>query len=167
MQVASSQSYIVLRQRLVANRQSSPFWAISAASGLAVAQIVFAETQGANLAYHVQKGANQHIAQISIGSFMRNALDLNDVQIFASAARAGSLSKAAKELGLPTSTVSRSLTRLEKHLGLLLVRRGQRGLLLTDAGSEYLNSVSKPSILCATPGNSWTETGRTLVACLK
>ena len=36
--------------------------------------------------------------------------------------------------------MSRSLTRLEKHLGLLLVRRGQRGLLLTDAGSEYLNS---------------------------
>jgi DNA-binding transcriptional LysR family regulator len=71
---------------------------------------------------------------------MRKALDLNDVQIFASAARAGSLSEAAKELGLPTSTVSRSLTRLEKHLGLLLVRRGQRGLLLTDAGSEYLNS---------------------------
>src|ERR1700691_2190049 len=50
------------------------------------------------------------------------------------------LSEAAKELGLPTSTVSRSLTRLEKHLGLLLVRRGQRGLLLTDAGSEYLKS---------------------------
>jgi hypothetical protein len=51
---------------------------------------------------------------------MRRALDLSDVQIFASAARAGSLSAAAKELGLPTSTVSRSLTRLEKHLGLLL-----------------------------------------------
>jgi len=66
------------------------------------------------------------------------ALDLNAVQIFASAARAGSLSEAAKELALPASTVSRSLTRLEKQLGLLLVRRGQRGLLLTDAGSEYL-----------------------------
>jgi DNA-binding transcriptional LysR family regulator len=71
---------------------------------------------------------------------MRKALDLNDVQIFASAARAGSLSEAAKELGLPTSTVSRSVTRLEKFLGLLLVRRGQRGLVLTDAGSQYLNS---------------------------
>src|SRR6202051_4950683 len=90
--------------------------------------------------YHGQKGANQQIAKISIGSFMRKTLDLNDVQIFASAARAGSLSEAAKELGLPTSTVSRSLTRLEKHLRLLLVRRGQRGLVLTDAGSEYLNS---------------------------
>jgi len=86
-----------------------------------------------------RKALNQKIAQISIGNLMRKALDLNDVQIFASAARAGSLSEAAKELGLPTSTVSRSLTRLEKHLGLLLVRRGQRGLLLTDAGSEYLN----------------------------
>jgi LysR family transcriptional activator of dmlA len=70
---------------------------------------------------------------------MRKTLDLNDVQIFATAARAGSLSEAAQELGLPTSTVSRSLTRLEKHLGLLLVRRGQRGLSLTDVGREYLN----------------------------
>jgi LysR family transcriptional activator of dmlA len=101
---------------------------------------MFAETQGPNLGIMCRKALIGTLRKSRFGSFMRKALDLNDIQIFASAARAGSLSEAAKELGLPTSTVSRSLTRLEKHLGLLLVRRGQRGLLLTDAGAEYLNS---------------------------
>lgn len=73
-------------------------------------------------------------------ALIHESLDLNDVRAFVVAAQAGSLSGAAKELGLPTSTVSRAMTRLEKHLGLLLVRRGQRGLLLTDAGNQYLES---------------------------
>jgi LysR family transcriptional activator of dmlA len=73
---------------------------------------------------------------------MRKSLDLNDVKIFSSAARAGSLSEAAKQLGLPNSTLSRSVTRLEKHLGLSLVRRGQHGLVLTDAGDDYLKYCS-------------------------
>ena len=42
--------------------------------------------------------------------------DANDVVMFVAAAEAGTLSGAAKELGVPTSTVSRSLTRLEQRL---------------------------------------------------
>ena len=64
-------------------------------------------------------------------------LDLNDVRTFATVAEMGTLSAAAKDLGVPASTVSRSLTRLEKHLGVLLARRSSRGLVLTDAGREY------------------------------
>jgi DNA-binding transcriptional LysR family regulator len=71
---------------------------------------------------------------------MRNALDLNDVRTFTAIAKAGSLTAAAKELHQPPSTVSRSLTRLEAHLGILLVRRTQRSLTLTDAGKRYLVS---------------------------
>src|SRR5580704_15403039 len=67
-----------------------------------------------------------------------NLPDLNDVRIFTAAAQAGTQTAAAKELGVPTSTVSRSLTRLEKHLGVLLVQRGPKGLVLTDSGREYL-----------------------------
>ena len=65
---------------------------------------------------------------------MRKPLDLNDARTFVAAAQAGSLSGAARDLQVPTSTASRSLTRLEDRLGLLLVRRSQRGLALTDAG---------------------------------
>jgi LysR family transcriptional activator of dmlA len=67
-----------------------------------------------------------------------NDLDLNDVRTFVAVAQAGTLTAAARELQLPTSTVSRALTRLEQHLGVLLVQRSPRGLVLTDSGKEYL-----------------------------
>jgi LysR family transcriptional regulator, transcriptional activator for dmlA len=69
---------------------------------------------------------------------MRKTTNLDDIRIFVAAAEAGTFSAAAAHLQLPASTISRSLTRLEKHLDLLLVRRTQRGLTLTDAGKEYL-----------------------------
>jgi DNA-binding transcriptional LysR family regulator len=65
-------------------------------------------------------------------------LDLNNVRTFVAVAQAGTLTAAARELQLPTSTVSRSLTRLEKHLEVLLVQRSPRGIVLTDSGKEYL-----------------------------
>ncbi|MBB5319373.1 LysR family transcriptional regulator [Tunturibacter empetritectus] len=65
---------------------------------------------------------------------MGKAPDLNDVTAFVAAAKAGTLSGAARDMGLPTSTVSRALTRLEEHVGVLLIRRNQRGLVLTDVG---------------------------------
>ena len=64
--------------------------------------------------------------------------DLNDVRIFVAIGQGGTLTAAAKELNLPTSTVSRALTRLEKHLNILLVQRSPRGLVMTDFGKEYL-----------------------------
>ena len=67
-----------------------------------------------------------------------NDSDLNDVRTFVVVAQAGTLTAAAKEMDCPSSTVSRALTRLEKHLGVLLAQRGPRGVALTDAGKEYL-----------------------------
>ncbi len=72
-----------------------------------------------------------------------NLPDLNDVRTFAAAAQAGTQTAAAKELGVPPSTVGRSLTRLEKHLGVLLVRRNPRGLVLTDSGRSYLATCTQ------------------------
>jgi LysR family transcriptional regulator, transcriptional activator for dmlA len=72
-----------------------------------------------------------------------NDLDLNDVRTFVSVAQAGTLTAAAKELHCPASTLSRALTRLEKYLGVLLMQRGPRGLILTDAGKEYLQSCRR------------------------
>ena len=64
--------------------------------------------------------------------------DLNDIRIFTVVGQEGTLTAAAAKLKLPTSTVSRALTRLEKSLDLLLIRRSPRGLVLTDFGREYL-----------------------------
>jgi DNA-binding transcriptional LysR family regulator len=66
--------------------------------------------------------------------------DANDVVMFVAAAEAGTLSGAAKERGVPTSTVSRSLTRLEQNLQMLLINRSSKGFVLTDAGIEYLEA---------------------------
>ena len=70
-------------------------------------------------------------------------LDLNDIRTFVAIAQAGTLTAAAKDMQLPTSTVSRALTRLEKHLGVLLVQQGPRGLSMTDSGKEYLQSCKR------------------------
>jgi DNA-binding transcriptional LysR family regulator len=74
---------------------------------------------------------------------MRKTTNLDDINTFVAAAEAGTFSAAAANLDLPASTISRSLTRLEKHLDLLLVRRNQRGIALTDAGKEYLFSCKR------------------------
>jgi len=72
-----------------------------------------------------------------------SGLNLNDVSMFVAVGQAGTLTGAANHLKLPTSTVSRALTRLEKHLGLLLVHRSPRGLVITDSGKEYLQSCRR------------------------
>lgn len=61
-------------------------------------------------------------------------LDLTDLRIFARIADAGSISGAARALGVPKSSVSRSLVRIEREVGAMLVERSTRRLALTDAG---------------------------------
>jgi DNA-binding transcriptional LysR family regulator len=64
--------------------------------------------------------------------------DLNSLAIFAQVIEANSFSEAARRLKMPTSTVSRRIADLERHLGLRLIERSTRSLRLTDVGSEVL-----------------------------
>lgn len=64
--------------------------------------------------------------------------DLNEIVIFAKVAQAGSFTRAAHELGMPKSTVSRKVTQLEERLGALLLQRTTRTLSVTDAGRAFL-----------------------------
>jgi DNA-binding transcriptional LysR family regulator len=68
-------------------------------------------------------------------------IDLNDVAVFVRVAEGGGLTPAARALGVPKSTVSRSLARLEQGLGVRLVQRTTRALALTDAGRSYFERV--------------------------
>jgi DNA-binding transcriptional LysR family regulator len=61
-------------------------------------------------------------------------LDLNEIAIFSCVADEGSLTAAAKRLGLPKSTVSRKLSALEEHLRARLLHRSPRRVELTDVG---------------------------------
>lgn len=62
-------------------------------------------------------------------------LDLNDLRVFASVARLRSFSAAARELGMPKSSVSRSIARLEHALSTRLVQRTTREARLTASGT--------------------------------
>ena len=60
--------------------------------------------------------------------------DLADLRAFARIADLGSLSGAARALGMPKSSASRSLARLEVIAGVALIERSTRHMHLTDAG---------------------------------
>lgn len=63
---------------------------------------------------------------------------LDSMFIFVTVADAGSLSAAARRLGMPLATVSRKVAELETHLKTRLLHRTTRQLSLTEAGSAYL-----------------------------
>ncbi|MFZ5532290.1 MAG: LysR family transcriptional regulator [Pseudomonadota bacterium] len=63
--------------------------------------------------------------------------DLNDMALFALLVEAGSFTAAAGRAGLPKSTVSRRLARLEERLGVRLIERSTRRLRVTEAGEVY------------------------------
>lgn len=70
---------------------------------------------------------------------MRSKLpDLTNYYLFAKVAQSGSISAAAKQLGMPKSTLSRRLTELEEEQGVRLMHRSTRGLKLTDIGHAFL-----------------------------
>ena len=66
---------------------------------------------------------------------MGATVDLNDMATFVRVADAGSFSGAARALGVPTSTVSRAVARLEDSLGIRLLQRTTRRVSLTREGS--------------------------------
>src|SRR5690349_9092629 len=59
---------------------------------------------------------------------------LSEIDAFVHVATAGSFSLAARQLGVPKSTLSRSIARLEDAFGVRLFERSTRSLRLTDAG---------------------------------
>ena len=59
------------------------------------------------------------------------------VRAFIQAAELGSFSKAASELAVKTSTISRYVTDLETDLGIALFNRSTRGLVLTEGGRVF------------------------------
>ena len=64
-------------------------------------------------------------------------MDLNHVAIFVRVVELESFTAAAEQLGLPKSSVSRTVSRLEEDLGVRLLQRTTRKLHLTDAGHAY------------------------------
>ena len=64
-------------------------------------------------------------------------MDLNRATTFVRVVETGGFTRAADVLGLPTSSVSRAVSKLEDDLGVTLLERTTRKLALTDAGRAF------------------------------
>jgi DNA-binding transcriptional LysR family regulator len=69
--------------------------------------------------------------------------NLNELQFFVHVSQTQSFTKAAKRLGVPKSSVSRAILRLENRLGVRLVERTTRKVALTEVGELYLDRCQR------------------------
>jgi DNA-binding transcriptional LysR family regulator len=70
-------------------------------------------------------------------------LDWDDLRHFLAIARHGSLSAAARSLGVRQSTMGRRLAALEERSGAKLLQRTPRGYVLTPTGEAVLGNVER------------------------
>jgi DNA-binding transcriptional LysR family regulator len=62
----------------------------------------------------------------------------DEIKAFVRCAELGSLSAAARQEGIPKSTLNRLMNDLERELKVLLLNRNSRGVILTQDGRAFL-----------------------------
>ena len=70
-------------------------------------------------------------------------MEVRDLLYIEASAAAANFTRAAKSLGINTSTISRRVSRLEDELGLALFERGSAGVRLTSGGKTLLPHVRR------------------------
>lgn len=96
--------------------------------------------------------------------------DWNHARAFLATAEEGSLSAAARALGVTQPTLSRQVSALEDQLGITLFERGPRLMQLTSAGLEVLDHVrdmqeAATRMSLAASGQSQAVAGLVRIAC--
>ena len=71
------------------------------------------------------------------------SVDLNLLKVFISVASQGSFARAAQQLSMPTSNVSRSIKQLEQQLNCRLIERTTRSMRLTEQGDILLKQSQR------------------------
>jgi LysR family transcriptional regulator AphB len=99
---------------------------------------VFVERLLRNICPNERKGATSHVKK-----WRQPMVDLNDVALFISVVKAGSFAEAARRLGLPANTASRRVQGLERELGVRLMQRSTRRLVLTDPGQRLFSQCAE------------------------
>ena len=69
--------------------------------------------------------------------------NLDDIPVFLAIIERGGVSAAANTFGMPKSTVSTTLTRLEQDLGLRLIDRSSRSLRITAEGEVFYRQAQQ------------------------
>ncbi|WGR92444.1 LysR family transcriptional regulator [Bradyrhizobium sp. ISRA443] len=80
---------------------------------------------------------------------MHNAIDWNDLRLVLAVAREGSLSGAARRLGVTHSTVFRRLGAIEATIGTRLFERFRDGYAPTPAGETAAASAARLEDRCS------------------
>jgi DNA-binding transcriptional LysR family regulator len=70
-------------------------------------------------------------------------MDWDDMRIVLAICRAGSLTGAARTLGLNKSTVFRQINTIEKKMGVRFFERVQQGYLMTEAGESVMHAAAR------------------------
>ena len=70
-------------------------------------------------------------------------MEIRDLMYLEASAAAGNFTRAAKSLGINTSTISRRVGRFEDELGLALFERGHGGVRLTSGGRAVLPHIQR------------------------
>lgn len=70
-------------------------------------------------------------------------MDLVALEFFYAVAQAGSVSRAASDLGVEQSTLTRHITRLESSVGMRLFHRSGRGMVLTEKGRSMFAAAEE------------------------
>ena len=70
-------------------------------------------------------------------------MEIRDLMYLEASAVAGNFTRAAKSLGINTSTISRRVGRFEDELGLALFERGHGGVRLTSGGKAVLAHIQR------------------------
>ncbi|PJX22229.1 LysR family transcriptional regulator [Advenella sp. S44] len=68
--------------------------------------------------------------------------NLNDLLAFLSVARERNFTRAAAQIGVSQSALSRTVQALEKHIGMPLLTRTTRSVSLTDAGEQLVSTIA-------------------------
>lgn len=93
------------------------------------------------------------------------SFDWNRMRAFLATAKTGSLSAAARQLGLTQPTLGRQVTALEEELGVVLFERAGRGLIVTPAGQDLMRHAetmgdAADKIALVASGRSQTVAGQ-------
>src|ERR1700709_1687829 len=86
-------------------------------------------------------------------------IDWDDFRFLLAIARGGTVSAAAKQLGVDHATVIRRVDRLERHLSAKLFDRRKTGYLLTEAGQRAADTAEgmESTILANQEGGGWAR----------
>ena len=75
-------------------------------------------------------------------------IEFRQLRFLLAAVDHGSLHRAAVALGIEQSTLSRSIAKLERVVGVQLLTRSRTGVMTTIAGTEFIRSI-RPMVALA------------------